>query len=538
MRYRKLTGILVITLAVKVTVWASTDTRVADAAMQENLNLVRTLIAQKADVNGAQVDGMTALHWAAYKEDLEMTKLLLNAGANLKASTRLGELTPLFMACIHGNSSIIESLLQAGAIANEVNSVNGQTVLMRAAISGNAEAVKLLIDHGGAINAREKAHGQTALMLASANNRGAVIKVLAERGAKLNDATAVVKIEPEPRLDDNGNPIPVQKSYQKDTVLQPDEKQSGVPNVTVAATVTGGMTALLFAARDGQLDAVRVLVETGADVNIVSGGEKMSPLVIAIANGHYEVGKYLAEHGADTNLASIDGLAALYATIDMQYAPLSWEPNPIVAQERVTYLELMKVLLEHGADPNARLLKKLWFRPTSHDKAWINTQGSTPFWRAAQSSDVAAMRLLLERGANPMMSSAQNDSPLMVAAGVGWGPGNFSQNSSEPGAWMNAVKFCLSLGMDINQVDSQGYTALHGASFRGDNEMVEFLVKHGARMDIVSQKGYTAADMANGIDVVFGLPLVHPETVSLLVKLGSAPPAAPTVGTAKPKRQN
>src|SRR5262249_33729021 len=162
--------------------------------------------------------------------------------------------------------------------------------------------------------------------------------------------------------------------------------------------------------RDGQLDAVRALVGAGADINLVSGSERMSPLVIAIANGHYEVGKYLADRGADPNLASIDGLAALYATIDMQYAPLSWEPNPIVAQERVTYLELMQDLLDHGANPNARLLKKLWFRPTSHDKAWINPQGSTAFWRAAQSSDVAAMQLLFARGADPMIHSAQNDS--------------------------------------------------------------------------------------------------------------------------------
>jgi ankyrin repeat protein len=537
MTYRKLAGILVIGLTLNVTAWASTDARVANAAMQEDLSLVRSLLAQKADVNEAQGDGMTALHWAAFKDDVDMSQLLLNAGANVKASTRLGALTPLFMACINGNPAMVDMLLKAGADANEVNTVNGLTVLMRAVVSGNAEAVKLLLDHGATVNVKEKAHGQTALMLAAANNRAAVIQVLAEHGAHLNDMTEVVKIVPEPRLDDNGNPIPARPARTNSKDGTGDDKSSGVPNVTVAATVTGGMTPLLFAARDGQLDAVRALLDAGADINLPSGSEKMSPLVIAIANGHYEVGKYLVDHGANPNLASIDGLAALYATIDMQYAPLSWEPNPIVSQEKVTYLELMLDLLDHGANPNQTLRKKLWFRPTSHDKAWINPQGSSPFWRAAQSSDIPAMKLLLARGADPMTSSDQKDSPLMVAAGVGWGPGNFSQNSPEPGAWLNTIKFCLDLGMDINQVDSQGYTALHGASFRGDDEMVEFLVKHGARMDIVSTKGYTAADMANGIDVVFGLPLVHPETVSLLVKLGSAPPTAPTVGTTKPKQK-
>src|SRR5262249_47862443 len=148
------------------------------------------------------------------------------------------------------------------------------------------------------------------------------------------------------------------------------------------------------------------LVESGADINQLCAGDKSSPLVIAISNGHYEAGKYLVEHGANPNLANVDGLTALYATIDMQYAPVSWAPNPLTVQENVGYLELMNALLAHGADPNAKLARKLWFRPTSHNQQWISTVGSTPFWRAAQAADVPAMKLLVEHGADPKIATA------------------------------------------------------------------------------------------------------------------------------------
>ncbi len=169
--------------------------------------------------------------------------------------------------------------------------------------------------------------------------------------------------------------------------------RGGDSTVNGGNTTMGGMTALLFAARDGRLDAVRALLEAGADVNQICAGDHTSPLVIAVSNGHYEVGKYLVEHGANPNLANVDGLMPLYAAIDMQYAPVSWAPNPLTVQEKVTHLELMNALLDHGADPNAKLTRKLWFRPTSHNQQWISTVGTTAFWRAAQATDVPAMKL-------------------------------------------------------------------------------------------------------------------------------------------------
>ncbi len=191
----------------------------------------------------------------------------------------------------------------------------------------------------------------------------------------------------------------------------------------------GGMTALLFAAREGHLDAVRALLEAGAGVNEASTGEHSTPLVIAIENGHYEVAKFLADHGADPNLATVDGLAALYATIDIQYAAIGWTPLPITAQEQVTYLDLLKALLEHGANSNARLTRKLWFRPYNHNSQWIDPAGATPFWRAAQATDVAAMRLLVAHGADPKLTSTNGDSGLGMASGLGWVAG-MTQNGT------------------------------------------------------------------------------------------------------------
>jgi ankyrin repeat protein len=238
-------------------------------------------------------------------------------------------------------------------------------------------------------------------------------------------------------------------------------------------------------------------------------------MVIAIANGHYRVAKYLVDHGANPNLANIDGLTPLWATVNMRYAPVSWAPNPRTDEE-IDSIVLIRDLLDRGADPNGRTLKrKLWFSPSSHDQTWVDPKGSTPFFRAAASSDVEAMKVLVERGADPNLPSAGGTTPLIVAAGLGW-VGNFSSNA--PGQWMNAVKFCLEHGADINAADTKGYTALHGAAVRGDNAMVKFLVEKGAKVDAVTKAGDTVADMANG---PFEHALPHADTVELLEKLGS-----------------
>jgi len=492
------------------------DTRLADAAMQADAQTVRTLLRQKVDVNAAQGDGMTALHWAAFRDDVEMARLLLQSGADVKATTRVGAMTPMFMACSNGSPAMIELLLNAGADANAVNTVNGSTPLMMAAASGSVAAVNMLLDHGALVNVKERAHGQTAAMFAAANNRGAAIKALASRGADLNAITKIDDLANRPKFDDDGNPIP-------------SKSGTAAPPPRGMAVAMGGMTALLFAARDGQLDAVRALVEAGADINQVSGAEKTSPLVMALTNARFDAAKYLLDHGADPNIANVYGLAPLYAAIDAEYAPHSWAPAALTINESVTLIEVLKDLLDRGANSNAKLTKKLWYRPTSHGREWIRPEGSTAFWRAASADDVEAMRLLVNRGANPSIASDDGDTPLMMAAGVGWIPGNFSQTAPDPNAWLNSVRYCIEeLYLDINVQDKLGYTALHGAAWRANHDVINYLVQKGARLDLANKKGEYVSDMANGVEVNPGgdLPLEKPETVALLVKLGAPVPKA------------
>jgi ankyrin repeat protein len=548
------------------------DTRLADAAMQGDKDAVQSLLKQHVDVNAPQGDGSTALHWAAYRDDAEMVKLLLGAGANVNAATREGAITPLFMACASGDAAIVGALLAAGADPNTVKS-NGTTALMIAAESGGTDAVKMLVDHGANVNAKETVHGQTALMFAAAQNREGVVRLLVARGADANISTSVRKLE-KVRFDQDGNIVedrPARAgaaagagenddaanldalahsvglesavyavdtsaaaqgaldtfahtlglkavSYSVDNARKKPAKAGDIGNRPPRKSgpdFMGGMSALLYAAREGYLETARALVESGANVNEVSAGEKMSPLVEAIINGHLDLAKYLLDHGADPKLATVDGLTALFAAIDVQWVPKTWFPQPTTNQEKVSYLDLMTALIEHGTDLNAQTADKLWFRSFTNDYTWVDTSGATPFWRAAQSGDVPAMKLLVAHGADPKLANKSGETPLMAAAGIGWA-WNWSVRAPFPA--LDAVKYCVELGNDVNAVDNRGYTALHGAGFLGDNDMVTYLVSKGAKVDVKTKAGDTAADMANG-PTRFGQP--HVETTALLEKLGA-----------------
>jgi ankyrin repeat protein len=478
----------------------SSDVQFVRLAEQGNTEAIRELLAREGDarpdVNAAQGDGMTALHWAAFLDDIELAKLLVEAKANVEVETRVDKISPLMLAARNGSAPMIRLLVEAGAWVNRPTET-GATPLMAASMTGDVDAVRVLLDAKADVSGREWHHGQTPLMFAAWENRPDVIRLLVERGAHTELSTTVLPLK-EVRTDGEGNFVRGRGS-----------EQSG------ANSAMGGMTALLFAARDGNLEAVQALVEAGADIDRVSGGDASTPIVIAIANGHYTVGKYLLDQGADPNRTNLDGLGPLFATVNMRYAPVSWAPNPPTDQEKVDSLELIRELLEAGAEPNARVQRKLWFSPTSHDRGWVDHSGATPFWRAAMSSDVEVMKVLVAGGADPNLSSAKGITPLMVAAGLGW-IGNFSQNA--PDSWMEAVRYCLELGNDINAVDDDGFTALHGAASRGDNEMVQFLVDNGARVDIINLEGNSAADMAFGPSRFF---IPKPETANLLVELGS-----------------
>jgi len=556
--------LIVVGLGLAAAIWAA-EAPVADAAMSGNRGAVTALLAQKADVNVPQGDGTTALHWAAFHDDVELVKALLAAGANPKAATREGSITPLSMACTNGSAAVIEALLKGGADANEKNA-NGTTALMTAASSGSVDALRVLLDHGADIQAKESAHGQTALMFAAALDRTAAVKFLLSRGAQPNVASTSRAVE-RVRFDQDGNIVedkptggrggrPVSaaqqdKADEASDAAKAEEARKAALEATksdldllgrsmgfqaaavalakpkaragdVAARAprrvgpeqVGGMTALLYAAREGHLETARTLLEGGADINQVSA-DKFSPLVMATANGHLDLAKYLVDKGADTNLVAVSGLTALYGVIDVQWAPHAWFPQPTTDQEKTSYLELMKDLLEHGANVNAQVGEKLWFRSYTNDYTWVDPAGATPFWRAAQSSDIAAMHLLVDHGADPKIATKSGDTPLMAAAGIGWAA-NWTVNA--PYNFTEAVKYCVELGNDVNAVDNRGYAALHGAAYLGKNDMVEYLVSKGAKVDAKSKAGDSPADMANG-PTRFGQP--HPETVALLEKLGS-----------------
>ena len=501
---------------------AAADTRLPDAAMQGDRDAVRALILQHLDVNSAQGDGSTALHWAAEKDDVAMAKLLLDAGANPKAVSRLGNITPLFLASRAGDAAMIDLLLNAGASANAQNGT-GTTPLMLAAASGSVDAAKALLDHGAEVNTKESTWGETALMFASALNRAPVVKLLLERGADARVTTNVASLDR----------TAIEENREKNANGRSDadaKKRAAMEYRGRGLQAMGGMTALLFAVRDGQMDTVRTLLAAGADVNEVSTADKTSPLTSAIFNGHYDMAMFLLNHGADPKLLNVDGLGPLYATIDMQFANRTWYPAADISEERTNYLDLMKALLAHGANPNDRIHKKLWFRRFHDD--WIDAVGATPFWRAAQANDIAAMRLLVGAGADPAIPSTHKATPLIAAAGYGY---EDQTSVVVPGARLAACKYLVEeVGADVNARDDKGYTPLHGAAYVGNNDLVNYLVARGGNVkaraslvlgraqdtdtEVSDGSGDSVVDMANG-PREHGM--LHPDTIALLEKMGS-----------------
>jgi len=303
----------------------------------------------------------------------------------------------------------------------------------------------------------------------------------------------------------------------------------------------GGLTPMLFAARQGNLDALAALADCGANVNFQSPGDKSTPLLIATINGHYDAAMFLLDHGADPNLASTANNTPLYATLNNQYAPRAFYPQPRPMHEKTSYLDLMHALLEHGADPNVKLRNKLWFTGYNFDQSGVDAKGSTSFWRAAQAADIDAMKMLVDYGADWTMPSDGGASragngrgpgasvaeahvaakmvdgvtPLQMASGAGY-DGNFQVIA--PGGFLPAFKWMLeTLGGDVNEADSRGYTPVHNAAFMGDNEFLKYLISKGADVKVETKSGETAVDLANG-PVQRLQPF--PDTIKLLEDLG------------------
>ncbi len=638
------------------------ESPVADAAMRGDVDEVRALLQRGADANTAQGDGMTALHWAAHHGNTDLAQVLVSAGANVDPVTRVGQYTPLHIGARQGRGDVVKLLLAAGAHADHRAYPSGSTPLHLAAAAGATGAMTHLLGAGADPDAVEDHWGQTPLIFAASANRPAAIEVLLAAGA---DPAATTKVEDlvlrgkldrlaRERYDDiisaftnDGARAPTESERQTairaarevqamDSLPtearekeEEEEKERDEPPPPPSIENMGGLTALLHAARQGNLEAAMALLDGGADIDQVSAGDGTSAMLMAIINGHFDMAMALLDRGADFSVASsLNGATPLWAVVNTEWQPRTRYPQP---QERTlqatSYLELMTALLEAGADPNVPLTRHPWYMVYSgcgnRNCGLVDTEGATPFWRAAYATDVPAMKLLVEYGADPnvptvappqrnrlspdeflrrlnrnqlteaweelsdsakvealitvrtdvqdtayvefadieerfsdemlaedpdsakvlLLAAAElSDSiraaepdpsgldpvepggpgvfPLHAATGVGYGEG-FAGNAHRTvqDGWMAAAKYLIEeLGADVNARDHAGYTALHNAASRGDNELIMYLMEQGADISVVSRRGQTTADMANG-PVQRVSPF--PETVALLESLGA-----------------
>jgi ankyrin repeat protein len=440
------------------------ESSLVDAVKSGDPAAVRALIVQKVDVNAPERDGTTALHWAVNRDDLVAIDLLLRAGANVTATNRYG-VTPLQLACTNGNAAVVVRLLKAGADPNAALP-DGETALMTAARTGNADAVKALVAGGADVRARERLKGQTALMWAAAENNASVVRLLIELGA------------------------------------DPRERSKG-----------GSFTPYLFAVRAGHIEASRALIDAGVSVD-ESLPDGTSALVLATINAHYELAAFLLEKGANPN-ADGQGWTALHQIAWSRRHNFGFNlPGP-VATGGVDSLELARVLVKRGANVNARQKKE----PRDGNRNQQNRIGATPFLLAAKSNDVSLMRVLLELGADPAIKTNNGTTPLMVAAGVGiWAPG---ENPGTHDEALVAVKLALEVGAgDVNAIDDNGDTAIHGAVYRGGAvQVIQLLADNGARLDVVNKKGWMPVTAADGVEYTPAVLKRYPEAAALLRKL-------------------
>ncbi len=664
----------VVAILMVVALWApallvasAAESPVADAAMRGDIDTVRALLREGADVNAAQGDGMTALHWSALSDDVATMEVLLYAGAVVEPTTRLGGYTPLHLAVMEGNGDAVVRLLGAGSDGERVTDT-GVSPLHLAAQAGQPAALSALIDSGADVDVQDEYLQRTPLHFATANSRLQAIAVLLAAGADVDAKTKVTDYPARARADGlartkrnrvkdaeagrsarssrrgRGGPQPAQRTAAQaaparggnqtppdpddppargnaqtppdpddpparglgrgnaqtppdpddpparglgrgsaQTPPDPDDPPANepaargggggrptptprdpVPPRALSGTeqigTQGAFTALHYAARDGRTEAALMLLDAGADINGRTADES-SPLLVATINGNFDLARELLERGADPNYLSDDGVAPLFAAINQEWHLRTWYPQPTAnEQQETSYLDLMRALLESGADPNTRTTTHVWYAAYNAGRMGVDFTGATAFWRSAYGLDVDAMKLLVEFGADPNISTVsfgprtrrnfgtqpfpnQNREPeeepeldpsgllpskpgdaavhpLHAASGVGFSTSRVGQQHRHvPDGWMAAVEYLVDeLGVDTNVRDHAGYSAVHNAAGRGDNEMILFLVARGADPKVVSRRGQTTIDMANGPQQRVQ---PFPETIALLERFGA-----------------
>jgi ankyrin repeat protein len=442
--------------------------RLVQALKNGDRTTALALSRQHDEAVAAEADGTTALHWAVRQSDGEVVERLLKAGADVKAANRYG-VTAIHLAATNGDPALLRRLLDAGADVNTLGA-DGETPLMTVARGGHLEAAKLLMERGANVEAREAWHGQTALMWAAAQGHAAMITELLAHGAKVNERSSV-------------------EHWDRQTTAEPREKW--LP--------PGGLTPLLFAAREGQT------VKSGADVNATTP-HGISGIVLALINGHYDTAGALIEAGTNANLADNTGRTALYAAIDFSTMPNSNRPAPKVLENRLSALDVARLLLDHGADVNARLTALPPYRAKlDRGNDTMFQAGTTALLRAAKAADLPAIELLIEHGADARLGTNRvGITPLLAAAGVGTNESDSTGRQKTQADAIGALKIFLDHGVDVNSPDNNGRTALHGAALQGYNDVIRFLATKGASLDAKDNKGFTPLDVALGKAGGFG----------------------------------
>jgi ankyrin len=482
------------------------DTRLADAAMRRDVALVRALIEQKVDVNAPGKDSTPALHWMVRVDDVDTARRLLRAGADPKLANRYGA-TPLSLALANGNAAMIQLLVEAGADLSAADPT-GETALMQAVRVGNLESVKVLLEHGALVDTRDREFQQTALMVAVRANHPDVVKLLIERRSDVNATTRVGRtpgwVLPN-SVPGFGHGIGIVRG--------------GLPDRGSRYLTPGGLSPLLYAARDGRLESAKLLVDAGAQIE-QRDPNGITPLLMAITNNHMTVARFLIERGADIHVTDWYGRTPLWAAVEtrnMDVDNASFE-NGV---DREPALDLIKVLLSRGASANARTkeappIRRQMLRTTG-TLEWVDFTGQTPFLAAARAADVTVMKLLLEHGADPKTTTVGGTTALMAAAGVNWVVDQTYDEGAK--ARLDAVKLCYDLGIDVNAMNSMGLTAVMGAANRGSDDIIQFLVDKGARLDVKDKEGRTALAWAEGVFLATHPAKPKPTSMELIKKL-------------------